>query len=172
MELTIRQEGVGDYASIDEVHDRAFGGRDEGEIVRLLRKTARFIPELSLVADWEGRVIGHILFYPIEIRGGNPPRETLALAPMAVLPEHQRRGVGSRMVWDGLEAARRLGYGSVIVLGHPAYYPRFGFRPASIWGIRPPFEAPDEAFMALELAEGGLSGSAGTVVYPEALAGA
>lgn len=165
--IVIRPEEVGDWPAIDEVNNLAFGQPNEGELVRLLRKASRFVPGLSLVAEVEGQVVGHILFYPIDIRGSERSVECLALAPMAVVPAHQNKGVGSQLVRDGLAAAGRLGFGSVVVIGHPAYYPRFGFSPASKWGIRAPFDAPDEALMALELVAGSLVGSAGILVYPD-----
>jgi len=131
-----------------------------------LRKTKKFNPGLSLVAEVQGRIVGHILFYPIEIRSEDKVFPSLALAPMAVLPEYQRQGIGSQLVEEGLKKARKLGFSSVIVLGHAAYYPRFGFEPAGKWGIQPPFEVPDDVFMALELVRDGLKDIQGTVEYP------
>ena len=93
---------------------------------------------------------------------------SLALAPMAVLPEYQNKGVGSQLVRTGLMQAGSMDHKSVIVLGHPEYYPRFGFAPASRWQIKPPFDVPDEAFMALELKEGALKDVCGVVEYPKA----
>jgi len=162
----IRPEMIDDYASITEVNDLAFGQKNEGQLILRLRGTKKFIPGLSLVAEIEGRLVGHILFYPIEIRSEGKVFPSLALAPMAVLPEYQKQGIGSRLVKEGLKKARKLGFKSVIVLGHAAYYPRFGFEPASRWGIRPPFEVPDDVFMALELVREGLKGVQGVVVYP------
>ncbi len=162
----IRPEMIDDYASITEVNDLAFGQKNEGRLILSLRKTQEFIPELSLVAEVGGRVVGHILFYPIKIKSDDASYGSLCLAPMAVLPEFQKQGIGSQLVREGLRRARRFGYKSVIVLGHAAYYPRFGFEPASRWGIRPPFEVPDDVFMALELVENGLKDIQGTVEYP------
>jgi putative acetyltransferase len=162
----IRPEIIEDYSSITEVNDLAFGQKNEGQLILRLRKTKKIIPELSLVAEIEGRIVGHILFCPIEIRSEGKVFPSLALAPMAVLPEFQKQGIGSQLVREGLKRARKLGFKSVIVLGHAAYYPRFGFEPAGKWGIRPPFKVPDDVFMALELVKDGLKGIQGTVEYP------
>ncbi len=166
MNVTVRQEKDQDYRDITQVHDLGFGQKNEGELILRLRKTKKFIPELSLVAENEGRIVGHILFYPIEIKGEGQVSPSLALAPMAVLPDYQKKGIGGQLVREGLKRARDLGFRSVIVLGHAAYYPRFGFEPAGRWNIRPPFEVPDDVFMALELVQDGLKGIRGTVEYP------
>jgi len=166
MNLRTRPETAEDAARITEINDRAFGQEDEGILVQRLRRTEAFDPELSLVAEVDGTVSGHILFYPVVIESGAGSHWTLALAPMAVIPELQNKGIGSALVAAGLEAAKRQGHRSVIVLGHAEYYPRFGFRPASKWGIRAPFEAPDEAFLALELVPGELADKRGAVRYP------
>jgi len=164
MDVKIRQEIAGDHQSITVVNNLAFGQKNEGQLILRLRKTKKFIPELSLVAKIEGRIVGHILFYPIEIKSDD--QVFTSLAPMAVLPEYQKQGIGSQLVREGLKRARDLGFKSVIVLGHAAYYPRFGFEPAAKWGIRPPFEVPDDVFMALELVRDGLKDIQGTVEYP------
>ena len=166
--LGIRAETAADFPAVREVNRLAFARDGEADLVDALRATDGYIPELSRVAVVDGRIVGHILFTRIGIvtAGGVVP--TLALAPMAVLPEHQNRGIGSALVRDGLETCRRLGHGSVIVLGDPAYYPRFGFVPARPRGIAAPFPAPDEAFMVIELVPGALDGVQGTVQYPAA----
>lgn len=164
--VKIRPETEKDYPKITEVNDLAFGQRNEGILVKQLRKTEKYSPKLSLVAELDDEIIGHILFYPVEIQSGASGFLTLSLGPMGVVPEYQRRGVGSQLVAKGLKAARALNHESVIVVGHPDYYPKFGFKPASQWKIKVPFEVPDEAFMALELVEGGLKGKSGTVAYP------
>jgi len=166
-QLKIRPEKEEDFAKITEVNDLAFEQKNEGILVERLRKTGRFISELSLVAELEGKIVGHILFYPVTIRSVDSEFLSLSLGPMAVVPELQSLGIGSQLVSEGFQAAKRLGHRSVIVLGHPDYYPRFGFKPASRWNIKVPFDAPDEAFMALELVKDELSGKSGTVEYPE-----
>jgi len=167
VDLHIRPETTGDLPGITKINDLAFGQKSEGKLVEKLRKTDEFITGLSLVAEIDGEVIGHILFYPIVIKSGGKEHRSLALAPMSVIPDFQNKGIGSKMVSDGLEKARGLGHRSVIVLGHAGYYPRFGFKPASKWGIKAPFEAPDEAFMAMELTPGELDDKSGIVVYPK-----
>lgn len=164
--MRIRHETDEDVARISEINSAVFGQENEGALVERLRQTDTFDPELSLVAEVDGIVSGHILFYPVVIDSGKEEYQTLALAPMAVIPELQNKGIGSKLVTEGLQTAKRLGHKSVIVLGHPDYYPRFGFQPASKWGIRAPFEAPDDAFLALELVPGELSDKHGTVRYP------
>jgi len=165
--IKIRPETKEDCTKITEVNDLAFGQKNEGIIIERLRKSDRFISELSLVAELEGKIVGHILFYPVTIRSADSEFSALSLGPMAVIPELQGLGIGSRLVKEGLHIAKRLGHRSVIVVGHPEYYPRFGFKPASQWNIKAPFDAPDEAFMALELVEDELSGKSGTVEYPQ-----
>jgi predicted N-acetyltransferase YhbS len=165
--LKIREETEYDYPKIREVNDLAFGQENEGRLIEKLRQTENFIPELSLVAEINNEVVGHILFYPVLIRSDSSKFQSLSLGPMAVTPEHQRQGIGSQLVKEGLEAAKTFGHRSVIVVGHPEYYPRFGFKPASQWKIKVPFDVPDEAFLALELVSGELKGKSGTVEYPE-----
>jgi len=111
----------------------------EAQLVDALRRDGDFIPELSLFAVDEGRIVGHILFPPVTISSSEENVAALALAPMAVLPEFQGCGIGSRLVREGLAACRRLGHRIVVVVGHPAYYPKFGFSPARAQGIDVPF---------------------------------
>lgn len=158
--IAIRRERPGDEPAIHRVNESAFGGRDEAAIVSALR--ANGAVTLSLVAEVDGTVVGHILFSPVSI---DPAGAAVGLAPMAVMPGHQRRGVGGRLVREGLELLRASGHGAVVVLGHPEYYPRFGFVRATRFGLRCEFECPDEAFMALELSAGALANRSGLVRY-------
>jgi predicted N-acetyltransferase YhbS len=107
------------------------------------------------------------MFTKLIITNGEKEYESLALAPLSVLPSYQNKGIGSALINEGLKIAKELEFKSVIVLGHAKYYPRFGFKPASTWGIKPPFDVPDNAFMALELKSGSLNGIKGTVMYPK-----
>lgn len=166
MNAKVGQEADKDYRGITNVNNLGFGQKNEGRLILRLRKTKKFIPELSLVAEIKGRIVGHILFYPIEIKSEGKIFPSLALAPMAVLPEYQKKGIGGKLVREGLKRARKLGFKSVIVLGHAAYYPRFGFEPASRWSIRSAFDVPDDVFMALELVKDGLKDVQGTIEYP------
>ena len=166
MKITIRPETEEDYKDITRIHDLTFNPGKEGILVERLRKTACFISELSLVAEYKSRIIGHILFYPIKINAETRKCDSLALAPMAVHPNYQKRGIGSKMIEKGLTMAKKLGFKSVIVIGHPKYYPRFGFAAASKWEIHAPFNVPEDAFLAVELTRNGLKNCRGTVKYP------
>jgi len=151
-DIIVRPEIVDDVAAIHGVNEEAFGGAVEADLVDVLRKKGAV--DLSLVAVNRNIIVGHILFSPAEIVSGRSSYPATALAPMAVLPAMQGKGIGSMLVRQGLRKLEELGHGLVIVLGHPAYYPRFGFVPASRFRISCPYEAPDEAFMALELRAG------------------
>jgi putative acetyltransferase len=158
----IRREAARDFDAIKRVNELAFGGPDEAKIVHELR-TAGAVT-LSLVAEVAGGVVGHILFSPVTIETAAGEVTAVGLAPM-VLPEHQRKGIGSKLVQEGLSDLRRQGHEAVVVLGHPDYYPRFGFARASRFGLRSSIDCPDEAFMAIELRPGALAGRAGLVRY-------
>ena len=166
--MVIRAETVVDWPAIHHVNARAFGRDNEARLVDVLRTSAGFIAELSLVAVDAAHVVGHILFSRIDIRTAEGVVPALAVAPVAVLPEHQRRGVGSALIRYGLEECRRLGHRIVVVVGHPSYYPRFGFSSARAQGLEAPY--PDPAFMVQELTPGALDGVRGTVEYPPAFA--
>ncbi|MCB0622436.1 MAG: N-acetyltransferase [Saprospiraceae bacterium] len=167
MKLYIRTETAADLPAVAAVVEQAFQQKDEAVLVDRLRRHPAYLPALSLVAEADGQVVGHLLFTPAEIQDGGKSVPTLCLAPMSVAPGFQKKGVGKELIRTGLQKARELGFRSVIVLGHSDYYPKFGFRRADRWNIRCPFPAPPEAFMALELVEGGLDGVAGEVVYLE-----
>jgi putative acetyltransferase len=164
--IVIRPEGKEDFEAIHEVNRLAFGQEDEALLVRRIRDSSHFIPELSLVANRDGQIVGHILFSTIDIEGQHSNRPVLSLAPMAVHPDFQNQGIGTKLVREGLKKCRQLGYLVVIVIGHPDYYPRFGFAPARQQGLETPFPVPDEAFMVLELAPNALAGFKGTVKFP------
>lgn len=166
LRATIRPESSGDYVLIRKVNDLAFGQTTEGALIEKLRLNPGFNEHLSLVAEVDGQVIGHILFFPISIRGDSKTFPSLALAPMAVLPEFQKKGIGGQLIIRGLAVAKEYGFRSVIVLGHQDYYPKFGFTPASKWRIKAPYDVSDEVFMAVELVEEGLRGVSGIVEYP------
>jgi putative acetyltransferase len=164
--MIIRPEKTKDYTAIHELNELAFGGRAEADLIGALRKSDSFIPELSLVAVQKGEVIGHILFSPIVIKSKERVISALALAPMAVHPKFQNKGIGSKLIYRGFEDCRRLGYKIVVVIGHPEYYPRFGFLPARDKGLDVAFPVPDEAFMVLELVPGALDNTRGEIIYP------
>lgn len=150
-----------------EVNVAAFPTRAEADLVDVLRE--RSTPVVSLVAEIDGVVVGHLMCSPATL-DGHPDVRLMGLAPMAVLPGHQGQGIGSALVRRAIGRCRALGADGMIVLGHPGYYPRFGFTPASGWGITCGYDAHDEAFMALELRPGALAGCAGVARYHPAFA--
>lgn len=162
--MHIRDETSGDWCSVSRLNREAFGGDLEGEIVARLHREDRIA--VALVAEADGAILGHIVFswLPTEIDGRAV--RAVALAPMAVRPDRQRRGIGSQLVAAGLEATRKLGAEAVIVVGHPGYYPRFGFSASLAAKLASPFSG--HAFMALELVPGVLAGAIGAVRYPAA----
>ena len=167
MSLHIGAEQPEDQAGIRLVNERAFETSAEAGLVDALRQQAR--PLLSLVARDGDAIVGHILFSPVTL-SSHPDLRVMGLAPMAVLPQRQRTGVGSALVRAGLQALRTSGIPAVVVLGHHAYYPRFGFVPASTFGIVSEYDVPDDVFMALELEPDTLKGRAGTIRYHPAFA--
>lgn len=168
MEVKIRQESKDDFTEVFEINKLAFGQDNEARLVDLLRNSNAFIPELSLVAVFEEKIVGHILFTKIKIIDNNKGEaESLALAPMAVRPEVQNKGIGGQLIQAGLDKAKELKYKSVIVLGHEHYYPKFGFSPADKWNIKSPYDVPKDIFMALELETGRLKNISGLVKYPK-----
>lgn len=163
MQSQIRDERPEDEAAVAAVVEQAFGRALEADLVAALRRNGTVA--LSLVAEAEGRLLGHILFSPVIIEGAAEGFAAAGLAPLAVLPAFQRLGIGSALVSAGLGRARELGYARVLVMGDPAYYQRFGFSPAAAAGIRYPGDLPQEAFMAIALEPGALDGCAGTARY-------
>jgi predicted N-acetyltransferase YhbS len=175
--IIIRKENTFDHNWVIELTEKAFetleiSDHNEGRLVDKLRKASTFIDELSLVAEVNGQVVGHILFTPVEIDNGHQKFQSLVLAPVSVLPEFQKMGIGGQLILAGHHKAKELGFQSAILLGHPGYYPRFGYKPASGWGIKTHYELPsDDVFMAIELTENGLYGVSGMVIFPPEFAG-
>jgi len=157
--MNIRFEQPGDIEKIREVNLQAFETETEANLVEALRNAD--VELISLVAEENGEVIGHILFSPV-ILGD---LRIMGLAPMAVLPDRQNKGVGTKLVKSGLQDCEKAGYEAVVVLGHAGYYPRFGFVPSVNFGIKSEYDVPPEVFMVKELREGALKGAAGTVKY-------
>lgn len=162
--LLIRDEQPTDAKQVREVNEAAFGRSDEADLIDKLRVERAIL--LSLVAQYDRQIVGHILFSRMTVDAAPGPLPAVSLAPMAVLPDHQGRGVGSQMVRRGLADLRERGERIVIVLGHKEYYPRFGFSSGKARNLSSPF--PPGALMALELSEGALAGVHGAVRYPSA----
>jgi len=163
--VQIRSELPADIPQIHAVNAAAFETRLEADLVDALRQTAD--PLISLIADDGGRVVGHILFSPVTL-SGQRDAQIMGLAPMAVLPDEQRRGIGSALVREGLTRCKDLGYGAVVVVGHRDYYPRFGFKPAAAFNLTCEYDVPADVFMALELTPNYLRGKSGTIHYDSA----
>ena len=163
MTVDVRAETTGEHKSVWRVNELAFGQCNEADLVDALRANAR--PYISLVAVVDEQVVGHIFFSPVSVESGNSAFTAMGLAPMAVLSEYQNKGIGSQLVREGLKACQRLGHDIVVVLGHANYYPRFGFTPASLKGLRSEYDVPDEVFMVAELRESALGGRRGLVKY-------
>lgn len=156
-------EQPADLAAIHNVvaqaFQQAFGSTAEATLVDQLRANGKAI--VSLVAVEDDQIVGHILFSEVALGDAT----IIGLAPVAVLPSHQKQGIGALLINEGLHACRNAGYTAIVVLGHPEYYPRFGFVPASRFGIKSEYDVSDEAFMAMELQPGALANCAGVAKY-------
>jgi putative acetyltransferase len=159
MLIAIREECSADLKPIRNVNKRAFGQDLEGNIVDALRSNGAVL--LSLVATIEGQVVGHIIYSPASVS----QIDGAALGPMAVLPEHQRQGIGSKLVETGNRKLQEAGYPFIIVVGHANYYPRFGFKPAATHGIKCEWDVPDDMFMLLVLDQARMQGISGLAKY-------
>lgn len=166
MVAIVRPEEHANYGPIAKINQLAFGGVQEARLVEALRARPDYIRGLSLVAQLETKIVGHVLFFPVRIVGQGVEHSALSLAPLAVHPDYQNLGIGTQLVRNGLERSERMGYNFVVVLGHPGYYARFGFERASNYGIYPPFEAADDAYMVWTPSSNLLKGVSGRVVYP------
>ena len=160
--MLVRAEEQKDRAAVHAVNVSAFETSEEANLVDALREQAR--PLVSLVAEDNGAIVGHIMFSPVSLEGHSALR-IIGLAPMAVAPAHQRKGIGSALVRAGLEQCTQLGFGAVVVLGHPAYYPRFGFLSSTRYGIGCEYDVPEDVFMVVELQDGFLRDASGKVKY-------
>lgn len=163
IEILVRPETPGDFAAVRALHTAAFGQPDEAQIVDLVRDSTT--PTLSLVAEVDGEVAGHVLFSPVEVQSGSPSLQACGMGPVGVAPLHQRRGIGTQLIEDGLRQCPGLGWNATFVLGDPRYYSRFGFALAAPLGLH--FVGPqfDTAFQCRELRSGALEGSSGLVQY-------
>ena len=165
--MQIRLEQDNDHREVHALNVRAFDSPAEADLVDRLRREADSF--VSLVAEDESQVVGHIMLTPV-VLSNHPHLRLMGLAPMAVEATHRGRGIGSALVRAGLERCAHMGIGAVVVLGHPGYYPRFGFRTARDYGIGCTYDAPPEAFMVVELQPRYLADKSGTVSYHAAFA--
>jgi len=169
MTVTVRDEAPADVDAVRDVVTRAFDQPAEAILVDALRKAGK--ATISLVAERDGRVVGHVLFSPVTLAEAPHAPFASGLAPLAVLPEHQKHGAGSALVRAGLARCRSAGHAFVVVLGRPAYYGRFGFVDAERYRLHSEYHVPPGIFQVLEIAPHGLSGMSGLVRYPEEFAG-
>ena len=165
--MVIRTESPDDLIGIYQVNVSAFDTAAEADLVNTLRDTTLSL--ISLVAEDEGEIVGHLLFSPVTLTG-HPELKLAGLAPMAVIPSRQNSGIGSALVRAGLAMCREQGYDAIVVLGHPRYYPRFGFIPSVSFGIRSEEDVPDDVFMVLELKKGILAEVQGMIKFHPAFA--
>ena len=173
--MRIRQEHINDHKEVFNVIEKAFRNAEYADhteqfLVERLRASNAFIPELSLVAEIDERIVGHILLTRIKVKNETAESDSLALAPVSVLPEFQGKGIGGKLIVESHKRAKELGHKSIVLLGHAFYYPRFGYRQADKFDIELPFDAPKENCMAIELVENGLDGVYGMVEYPKEFA--
>ena len=164
--MIIRAERPKDIQEIRHINVEAFDTEAEANLVEALRNSG--IPLISLVAEESDGLIGHILFSPVTLEDDNSSISIAGLAPMAVLPDWQNKGVGSKLVEEGLILCKYSGYAAVVVLGYPEYYPRFGFVPSVKYGIKTEYDVPADVFMIKELQDGALDGYSGIVRYHHA----
>jgi len=171
-ELIIRKEKIEDFQSVFTLNKEAFKNEQYSDhkeqfLVERLRKSDAFIPELSIVAVIDNKVVGYILLTKLKIINDKNTFDSLALAPVSVLPKYQGKGIGASLINQAHKKAKILGYKSIVLLGHEKYYPKFGYQRADKFGITLPFDLPLENCMAIELTKDGLKGINGTVEYPK-----
>jgi len=164
--INVRPETAEDIRAIDVVHISAFGGEAEARLVSALRESMAYNRELSLVAELGGRIVGHALLTRVPLRKDGAEKNVLALGPMSVVPSESHRGIGSELINASISLAKGKGYGTIVVLGHPEYYKRFGFVSAKDVQVTCNLPAPEDALTVRELVEGNLAGG-GHVEYPE-----
>ncbi|GJM40743.1 MAG: N-acetyltransferase [Ardenticatenaceae bacterium] len=163
MSLEIRPETAVEAQKVYAVEAAAFGRPAEADLVQKLQQAD--VDTISLIAVQDDEVVGHILFSPVTIKNDEGDYTAVALGPVAVSPNHQKKGIGAELCRSGLAACQQAGYELAFVLGHPSYYPRFGFAPSAPFGLRCQFDVPDELFMVLELVPGAMNGKQGIVNY-------
>lgn len=174
IDVIIREERQKDFEKINQVVKAAFKNVEQSDhtehlLVEKLRKSQAYIPALSLVAQTpQGEIVGHLLLSKAHIINGSQSFEVLALAPLSVAPAFQRNSIGSKLIEVAHQRAKKLGYAAIVLLGHKDYYPRFGYKKASLFGVSFPFNAPDDYCMVAELRKNALRDISGVVCYSQA----
>ena len=174
IDVIIREERQKDFEKINQVVKAAFKNVEQTDhtehlLVERLRKSQAYIPALSLVAQTpQGEIVGHLILSKAHIINGSQSFEVLALAPLSVAPAFQRNSIGSKLIEVAHQRAKKLGYATIVLLGHKDYYPRFGYKKASLFGVSFPFNAPDDCCMVAELRKNALRGISGVVCYSQA----
>jgi putative acetyltransferase len=164
-QIKVRAEAPDDFRAIDVVNLSAFEGESEAQLIAELRSSKGFIPDLSLVAELNGRIVGHVVLSKVQLKSTRGSSDILALGPMSVVPSQSHRGIGSELIEAAVTRAKPLCFPAIVVAGHPDYYHRFGFRPAREWGVTCNLPIPEDALTAMELVEGALA-EGGQVEYP------
>ena len=166
MTFILRTETPPDHAAVRRVHEGAFATAAEAKLTDLLRMSNSFVPELSIVAEIDGELVGHVILTHATIEGRPDVTDFLVLGPIGVLPEKQKMGVGSALMNDALQRASSAGFRAVALIGHPTYYSRFGFLPGARFGLRSTYDVPEDVFMVCPLIENGLDAIRGTLLFP------
>lgn len=168
--MIIRTENGSDFEKVYKLNFQSFGNReDESRLIERIRKSEGFVPELSLVAEKDGEIVGHLLLSKAIVENQDEKHTVIVLAPIAVHPAYQKQGVGTRLIEEGKKRCEALGYRLILLIGHPEYYPRLGFQPARRFGLElKQFEVPDEVFMVYEVEKEALHKIKGELKYPAA----
>ncbi|NOU93630.1 GNAT family N-acetyltransferase [Paenibacillus sp. LMG 31456] len=166
--MKIRTEAREDYSEVYELNYQAFGNRDdESKLVERIRNSEHFVPELSIVAELNNEIVGHLLLSKASVVNSENHQNVIVLAPIAIKPPYQKQGIGSQLIHEGKKRCKEQGYGIILLIGHPSYYPKFGFMPAGDYGIElKQFKVPNEVFMVCEVIEGELQKCKGELIYP------
>ncbi len=165
-QIKVRAEVPDDFRAIDVVNLSAFQGEAEAQLVDELRKSKAFIPDLSLVAELNNRIVGHVVLSKVALMTGQGKQEILALGPMSVVPSQSHRGIGSELIDAAIARAKALCFGAIVIAGHPDYYLRFGFKPAADFELTSNLPIASDAITAMELTAGALAGG-GEILYPD-----
>ncbi|WP_257348709.1 GNAT family N-acetyltransferase [Pseudalkalibacillus decolorationis] len=167
--VILRTEKLKDHEDVYKLNSIAFENReDEPQLVERIRLSEEFIPELSIVAEENNEIVGHILLSEAKVINEQEEHKVIVLAPVAVKPSYQKQGIGTKLIEEGLKRCKDLGYGLILLIGHPTYYPRFGFKPARDYGLElKQFDVADEVFMVCEIIKGELDRVEGELIYPK-----